>query len=74
MLEMWLRQLDAQASAHTARVMRGPWWWRLRCWASDKLVSWGIRLGPRDRSSMSWVDVDEDGREVVCIAQIRRKA
>jgi hypothetical protein len=59
----------SNSEAESARAMRGPWWWRLRCWATDRLAAATAALDPDDRSSTHWYE--DDGQTIV-FAQIRR--
>lgn len=53
-----------------ARSLRGPWWWRLRCWTAQKMLNIGCALDPEDRSSISWYS---DDHQTLHIVQIRRR-
>ncbi len=65
--------LSAHASVMRAAAdeLRGPWWWRARCWLADVVNGLGCRLEPQDRSSISWVE-RHGAREFVAIRQVRR--
>jgi hypothetical protein len=58
---------EAVARRHAVE-WRGPWWWRLRCWAAQVAIGLGTRLEPRDRSSVSWVETDP---RALVIQQVR---
>lgn len=62
---------DVLLASEVARELRGPWWWRLRCWLSDLLMNLGNRLEPDDAGLLSW---REDGRPDgdIIIERIRR--
>lgn len=60
---------EAELMRSRARALRGPWWWRLRCWLADRACEVGCLLEPGDRSSMHWYS--DDGSSVY-FAQIRR--
>jgi hypothetical protein len=62
-------RIDAERTVEAQRRAeedQGPWWWRLRCWAADRLATAGSAVDPEDRSSVYWIEND-----CYCSARVR---
>lgn len=51
---------------------RGPWWWRLRYWLSQRFLNVGGWLEPNDVTTVSWREY-QDGKEYIIIDTARRR-
>lgn len=63
----WRQEIARREAERTAEAKRravedrGPWWWRLRCWAGDHALRIAAKLEPDDKASAYWF---EDGNYV----------